>query len=45
LASSLGSKGIGQKSDNGVIILVAKLRRKIAINPGYGLEDRLTAGW
>lgn len=37
--------GIGQaKEDNGVIILVAKNDRKIAINPGYGLEDRLTAG-
>jgi uncharacterized protein len=37
--------GIGQaKRDNGVIILVAKAERKIAINPGYGLEDRLTAG-
>lgn len=38
--------GIGgtAKDDNGVIILVAKAERKIAINPGYGLEDRLTAG-
>lgn len=38
--------GIGgsEKTDNGVIILVAKDERKIAINPGYGLEDRLTAG-
>ena len=37
--------GIGQaKEDNGVIILVAKKERKIAINPGYGLEDKLTAG-
>ena len=37
--------GFGQaKEDNGVIILVAKNERKIAINPGYGLEDRLTAG-
>lgn len=37
--------GLGQaKEDNGVIILVAKDDRKIAINPGYGLEDRLTAG-
>ncbi len=36
--------GIGQaKEDNGVIILVAKDERKIAINPGYGLEDKLTA--
>ena len=38
--------GIGgtAKDDNGVIILLAKKERKIAINPGYGLEDRLTAG-
>jgi uncharacterized protein len=38
--------GIGgsAKEDNGVVILVAKDERKIAINPGYGLEDRLTAG-
>ncbi|WP_338408768.1 TPM domain-containing protein [uncultured Flavobacterium sp.] len=38
--------GIGgtAKEDNGVIILVSKVERKIAINPGYGLEDRLTAG-
>lgn len=38
--------GIGgtKKDDNGVIILLAKNERKIAINPGYGLEDRLTAG-
>ncbi|MDN3674575.1 TPM domain-containing protein [Flavobacterium branchiarum] len=37
--------GLGQaKEDNGVIVLVAKAERKIAINPGYGLEDRLTAG-
>ncbi len=37
--------GIGQaKEDNGVIILLAKDEKKIAINPGYGLEDRLTAG-
>jgi uncharacterized protein len=37
--------GIGgtAKDDNGVIILLAKNERKIAINPGYGLEDRLTA--
>jgi uncharacterized protein len=37
--------GIGgtAKEDNGVIILFAKSERKIAINPGYGLEDRLTA--
>lgn len=38
--------GIGgtAKEDNGVVILVAKNEKKIAINPGYGLEDRLTAG-
>ena len=37
--------GIGgtAKEDNGVIILLAKNERKIAINPGYGLEDRLIA--
>ncbi|WP_035632242.1 TPM domain-containing protein [Flavobacterium sp. CF136] len=37
--------GIGgtAKDDNGVVILVAKAERRIAINPGYGLEDRLTA--
>lgn len=37
--------GIGQaKEDNGVLILLAKNERKIWISPGYGLEDRLTAG-
>jgi uncharacterized protein len=37
--------GIGQaKEDNGVFILLAKAERKIWIAPGYGLEDRLTAG-
>jgi uncharacterized protein len=37
--------GIGQaKEDNGVFILVAKAERKIWISPGYGVEDRLTAG-
>jgi uncharacterized protein len=38
--------GIGgtAKEDNGVIILLAKAERKIWISPGYGLEDRLTAG-
>jgi len=38
--------GIGgtAKDDNGVIILLSRDERKIAINPGYGLEDRLTAG-
>ena len=38
--------GIGgtAKEDNGVLILLAKAERKIWISPGYGLEDRLTAG-
>lgn len=38
--------GIGgsAKADNGVLILLAKAERKIWIAPGYGLEDRLTAG-
>ncbi|MFV5688511.1 TPM domain-containing protein [Flavobacterium sp. ZT3R25] len=38
--------GIGgtTKDDNGVLILLAKAERKIWISPGYGLEDRLTAG-
>ena len=38
--------GIGgtAKDDNGVIILLAKAERKICDYPGYGLEDRLTAG-
>ena len=37
--------GIGQeKEDNGILILVAKNDRKIWIAPGYGVEDRLTAG-
>jgi uncharacterized protein len=38
--------GIGgtKQDDNGVVILLAKNEKKIAINPGYGLEDRLTAG-
>lgn len=47
LATNWGQKwGIGgtAKDDNGVIILISKNDRKIAINPGYGLEDRLTAG-
>lgn len=36
---------IGQsKEDNGVFILLAAQERKIWISPGYGLEDRLTAG-
>lgn len=38
--------GIGgtAKNDNGVLILLSKAERKIWISPGYGLEDRLTAG-
>jgi uncharacterized protein len=46
LAPKWGHKwGIGQKKeDNGVIILLSKNQRKIWISPGYGVEDRLTAG-
>ena len=38
--------GIGgtAKDDNGVLLLLAKAERKIWISPGYGVEDRLTAG-
>lgn len=37
--------GVGQeKEDNGVFILVTLKERKIQIAPGYGVEDRLTAG-
>lgn len=37
--------GVGQaKEDNGVFILLAKSEHKIWISPGYGVEDRLTAG-
>ena len=37
--------GIGQaEEDNGVFILLARSDRKIWISPGYGVEDRLTAG-
>jgi len=37
--------GVGQaKEDNGVFILLARDDRKIWISPGYGVEDRLTAG-
>ncbi|HLA54635.1 MAG TPA: TPM domain-containing protein, partial [Flavobacterium sp.] len=37
--------GIGQaKEDNGVFILVAEQEHKIWISPGYGVEDKLTAG-
>lgn len=46
LAPSWAQKwGIGQaKEDNGIFILLAKDDRKIWISPGYGVEDRLTAG-
>ncbi len=37
--------GIGEKGkDNGVLVLLARDERKIWISPGYGVEDRLTAG-
>lgn len=38
--------GIGgsEQNDNGIIILFAKNDKKIWISPGYGVEDRLTAG-
>src|SRR5690606_12150628 len=37
--------GVGQaKEDNGVFILLAQKEREIWIAPGYGVEDRLTAG-
>ncbi len=37
--------GIGQeKEDNGVLILMADKEHKIWISPGYGLEDKITAG-
>lgn len=38
--------GIGgsQQNDNGVVILLAEKERKIWISPGYGVEDRLSAG-
>lgn len=37
--------GVGQaKEDNGVFILLAVKEKKIWIAPGYGVEDRLTAG-
>jgi uncharacterized protein len=37
--------GIGQeKEDNGILILLSKNDREIWIAPGYGVEDRLTAG-
>lgn len=37
--------GIGQeKEDNGLLILLSKKDRKIWIAPGYGVEEKLTAG-
>jgi uncharacterized protein len=37
--------GVGQaKEDNGVFILLANQEHKIWISPGYGVEDKLTAG-
>ncbi|MXN93030.1 TPM domain-containing protein [Flavobacterium sp. Sd200] len=38
--------GVGgsSKEDNGVFILLAEKERQIWISPGYGVEDRLTAG-
>ncbi|WP_298503665.1 TPM domain-containing protein [uncultured Maribacter sp.] len=44
LGANWGEKwGIGQKGkDNGVLILLAKDDRKIAINTGYGVEGSLT---
>ncbi len=37
--------GIGQADkDNGVLMLLARDDREIWISPGYGVEDRLTAG-
>lgn len=46
LASKWGQDwGIGQKNeDNGIVILLAKNERKIHIAPGYGAEEKLTAG-
>lgn len=44
LGAQWGQKwGIGQaKEDNGVLVLLARNDRRIAINTGYGVEDRLT---
>ena len=37
--------GIGQaKEDNGILILLSKEDRRIHIAPGYGAEEKLTAG-
>lgn len=41
-ATQLGRKwGIGNKENNGVLLLVAKNDRKLSIVPGYGLEGSL----
>ncbi len=44
LGAQWGEKwGIGQdKKDNGILILLARDDRRIAINTGYGVESRLT---
>ncbi len=46
LAPKWGHKwGIGEEEeDNGVVVLLAKKERKIWISPGYGSENKLTAG-
>ncbi len=46
VAPNWGHKwGVGQeKEDNGIFILLAKDDRKIWIAPGYGVENKLTAG-
>lgn len=38
--------GIGgsQETDNGIVILLSRDDRRIHISPGYGVEDKLTAG-
>ena len=41
-ATELGRQwGIGNKENNGVVLLVAKADRKLSIVPGYGLEGAL----
>lgn len=47
LAPRWGQKwGIGgsKQNDNGIVVLLARDDRRIHISPGYGVEDRLTAG-
>jgi len=42
-ANWLSAWGIGQAGkDNGILILLARDDRRIGINTGYGVEDRLT---